>query len=101
MTLNRPRTVSRWIGFFCFLFLINAPTFGESAEELQNTLISDLYMKSALEEYNNGSFSSSLKLTDISISFNSDVSDAYYLKAKILLEEKNIFLPKEKLSRLF
>ncbi len=99
MTLNRPRTVSRWIGFFCFLFLINAPAFGESAEELQNKLISDLYMKSALEEYNNGSFSSSLKLTDISISFNSDVSDAYYLKAKILLEEKKYSSSKREIEQ--
>lgn len=66
------------------MILVPIFTYAESAEspaQLQNGLLSDLYFRNAVKEFNNGNYEISRKLNSIALSFSSYSSDLFYLKS--------------------
>lgn len=73
--------VNKWSYALLLLFLVPIFTYAKSPAELQNGLLSDLYFRNAVKEYNNGNYEISWKLTSIALSFSSSSSDLFYLKS--------------------
>ncbi len=89
--VKRKVPVRRWVVLFFWLLVVPLSSFGqkvERTEKVQNQLLSELYFRYAVKEFNGSSMDSALRLSEIALSFDPASSDSRLLTAKILLKQK-------------
>ncbi len=80
--------VIEWKKLVFLFFFVSVLSYGQQAEKLQNKLLSKLYFRNAVQEYDGKKIDSALRLLDVALSFDNEVSDSHYLRAKILWGKK-------------